>query len=153
MRTTCLIALLIMVLLVPSDATAAPDGTERAGRLQQGARRGDDLARNEDWRDFLDRANRAFFAARMSTEAVQGKIRQANRRVAELKDARNDPEDKGGRSDITADVAFLERAHRAFTAARMSTMDVQKWLREARDGRRGLPWEAAGTGLYHSTHP
>ena len=67
MRTTCLIALLIMVLLVPSDATAAPDGTERAGRLQQGARRGDDLARNEDWRDFLDRANRAFFAARMST--------------------------------------------------------------------------------------
>jgi len=135
MRATCLIALLTIALLVPSDAAAAPAGTERVGRQQHGAGRGDDLARNEAWRDFLERAHRAFFAARMSTEAVQGKITQARARVAELKDARNDPEDKGGRSDITADVAFLERAHRAFTAARMSTTDVQKWLREAREAR------------------
>ncbi len=137
MRTTCLIALLIVVLLMPSDAVAALDETERAGGQQQGTGRGDDLARIEAWRAFLDRANRAFFAARMSTEVVEAKIRQANARVAELKDARNDAEDEGGRSDITADVAFLERAHRAFTAARMSTTDVQKWLREAREARRG----------------
>ncbi len=69
----------------------------------------------------------------MSTEAVLAKIEQADARVAELKEARNDPDDEGGRSDITADVGVLERALRAFTAARMSTTDVQKWFREARE--------------------
>ena len=133
MRTTCLMALLTIALLMPFDTAAAADGTQRADRQQEGPGRGDDLARNEAWRAFLDRANRAFFAARMSTEAVLAKIEQADARVAELEEARNDPEDKGGRPDITADVAFLERAHRAFTAARMSTTDVQKWLREARE--------------------
>ncbi len=73
----------------------------------------------------------------MSTEAVQARIEQADARVAELKEARNDPEDEGGRADSTADVAFLERALRAFTAARMSTTDVQEWLREAREAGGG----------------
>ena len=138
MRTPCLNALLTIALLVPFDAAAAAAGTQHADRQQQGPGRGDDLALNEAWRAFLGRADRAFFAARMSTEAVEAKIEQADARVAELKEARNDPDDEGGRRDITADVGFLERALRAFTAARMSTTDVQKWLREAREaGARG----------------
>lgn len=140
MRTTCLIAFLAIALLVPFDTAATADGTRRAAPQQQGPGRGDDLALNEAWRAFLGRADRAFFAARMSAEAVQAKIEQAEARVAELEEARNDPDDEGGRSDITADVGFLERALRAFTAARMSTTDVQKWLREAREaGGSDLP--------------
>ena len=96
--------------------------------------RGDDLERIKSWRSFLDRADRAFFAGRMNTEAVRAKITEADERIEELEAAAksSDP-DPGGRSDITGDVAFLERTFRAFTAARMNTADAQKWLNEARE--------------------
>ena len=98
---------------------------------EQGPGRGDDLGRIKAWRTFLDRADRAFFAARMNTEAVRAKTAEADLRIEELEKAPRD--DPGGRSDITGDVGFLERALRAFTAARMNTADVQKWLKEARE--------------------
>jgi hypothetical protein len=83
------------------------------------------------WRSFLDRAFRAFTAAKMSTTAVKAKIEEADERIAELQ---GDPEKENtGRTDITGDVAFLERALRAFTAAKMSTTDVKRWLEEARE--------------------
>jgi len=101
---------------------------------EQGPGRGDDLGRIKSWRSFLDRADRAFFAARMNTEAARAKIAEADERITELEAAAKSSEpDAGGRSDITGDVAFLERALRAFTAARMNTADVQKWLKEARE--------------------
>jgi hypothetical protein len=96
--------------------------------------RGDDLARIRRWRSFLDRADRAFFAAHMDTAAVRAKITQADERIEELEEAAKSSEpDPGGRSDITGDVAFLERAERAFTAAHMNTAEVQRWLKEARE--------------------
>jgi len=98
---------------------------------EQGPGRGDDLGRIRSWRTFLDRADRAFFAARMNTEAVRAKITEADERIKVLEAAPRD--DPGGRSDITGDVGFLERADRAFTAARMNTADVKKWLKEARE--------------------
>lgn len=103
-------------------------------RQQQEQRRGrgDDLARIRRWRSFLDRASRAFFAAQMNTAAVKSKIDQADKRIAELEDAPAD--DPGGRVDITADVDFLERADRAFTAAHMDTAAVKRWLAEAKEG-------------------
>ena len=89
---------------------------------EQGPGRGDDLGRIKSWRTFLDRADRAFFAARMNTEAARAKIGEADERITELEAAAKSSEpDAGGRSDITGDVAFLERALRAFTAARMNT--------------------------------
>ncbi len=123
-----------LTVLVAVLSFAAP-ATSLAGFVSgQEAGRGDDLERVKSWRAFLDRADRAFFAARMNTEAVQSKIAEADKRVEELEAAAksSDP-DPGGRSDITGDVAFLERAQRAFTAARMNTADVQKWLTEARE--------------------
>ena len=69
----------------------------------------------------------------MNTEAVRAKIAEADERITELEaSARSSEPDPGGRSDITGDIAFLERTLRAFTAARMNTADVQKWLEEAR---------------------
>ena len=92
------------------------------------------LERIKAWRAFLTPADRAFFAARMNTEAVRAKIAEADERIEELEAAaRSSKPDPGGRSDITGDVAFLERAHRAFTAAHMNTAEVQKWLEEARE--------------------
>lgn len=134
MRTTRRIAMVLLLLAV----AAAPPVSVASGiasRIQQeGPGRGDDLGRIKTWRTFLDRADRAFFAARMNTEAVGAKTAEADQRIKELDAAAGSPEpDPGGRSDITGDVAFLERAHRAFTAARMNTADVQKWLKEARE--------------------
>ena len=105
--------------------------TDVSSLQEQGPGRGDDLGRIKSWRTFLDRADRAFFAARMNTEAVRAKSTEADERIKELEAAPSD--DPGGRSDITGDVAFLERADRAFTAARMNTADVKKWLKEARE--------------------
>jgi hypothetical protein len=68
----------------------------------------------------------------MNTAAVKAKITEADDRIAELEAAPSD--DPGGRSDITGDVDFLERAQRAFTAAHMNTADVNKWLEEAKEG-------------------
>ncbi len=109
-------------------------GTNRAPGAwsqEQGPGRGDDLDRIKAWRAFLTRADRAFFAGRMNTEQVRAKIAEADERIEELEAAAKP--DPGGRSDITGDVAFLERAFRAFTAARMNTADVQKWLEEAKE--------------------
>ena len=134
MRTTCLIALLALLVAVPVAALSPSSPTPIGSAQEEGPGRGDDLARVKSWRTFLDRADRAFFAARMNTAAVSAKITEADKRVEELEAAANSSEpDEGGRSDITGDTAFLERAHRAFTAARMNTADVQKWLREAKD--------------------
>ncbi len=129
MRTTRWIAMGLLLLAVAAAPTASM-ASGIAGRTQQeGPGRGDDLGRIKAWRTFLDRADRAFFAARMNTEAVRAKIAEVDLRIEELEKAPRD--DPGGRSDITGDVAFLERALRAFTAARMNTADVQRWLKEA----------------------
>lgn len=131
MRRTHFIAVLLLLLAVPVSA-APPRFFPAAGVGQQeGPGRGDDLGRIRSWRTFLDRADRAFFAARMNTEAVRAKIAEADERITELEAAPKDH--PGGRSDITGDVAFLDRADRAFTAARMNTADVKKWLKEARE--------------------
>jgi hypothetical protein len=114
-----------------ASAPAAPPGPTAAGQQEEAPGRGDDLARIRRWRTFLDRAHRAFFAAHMSTAAVKAKITEADERIEELEGAPAD--DAGGRSDITGDVAFLERALRAFTAAHMNTADAQRWLEEARE--------------------
>ena len=120
-------ALLAMVAPPIAAATAASTQEEESGR-------GDDLARIKAWREFLTRADRAFFAARHNTAQVREKIAEADDRIEELEAAAKSKQaDRGGRSDITGDVAFLERAHRAFTAAKMNTADVQKWLNEARE--------------------
>ena len=134
MRKTCLIAVLALLVATPAVAVSPSSLAFLDSAQEQGSSRGDDLARIKAWRTFLDRADRAFFAARMDTAAVRAKITEADTRVKELEAAAKSSEpDEGGRSDITGDVAFLERAQRAFTAARMNTADVQKWLREARD--------------------
>ena len=113
MRTRFLVALTIASLVAPTGALFA-DAIPAVGQQQEETRgRGDDLERIKRWRTFLDRASRAFFAARMNTAAVQAKV------------------------DITGDVAFLERAQRAFTAARMNTAEVNKWLEEAREAAGG----------------
>ena len=125
---------MVLLLLAVAAAPTASVASGLAGRTQQeDPGRGDDLGRIKEWRTFLDRADRAFFAARMNTEAVRAKIAQADQRIGELEAAAKSSEpDPGGRSDITGDVAFLERALRACTAARMNTAYVQKWLEEAR---------------------
>jgi len=134
MRKSSLITVLVLLLAVPALAAPASPLADPASAQDEGPGRGDDLARIKAWRSFLDRADRAFFAARMNTAAVKAKITEADERVKELEAAAKSSEpDEGGRSDITGDVAFLERAHRAFTAARMNTADVQKWLREAQE--------------------
>jgi hypothetical protein len=104
----------------------------------EGPGRGDDLARIRRWRTFLDSAERAFTFAHMSTTAVKAKITEADERIAELEEAATDPESaEYGRSDITGDVGFLERAQRAFTAAHRSTTEVNRWLAEAKEGAGG----------------
>ena len=140
MRRTYMLTLLLLLFIALPAVTTASVLHSGGGELQEeGPGRGDDLARIEAWRAFLDRAHRAFFAARMSTTAVKAKIAEADERIAELKEARRHPDsDEGGRTDITADLAFLERAHRAFTAAHKSTTEVQKWIREAKEpGKEG----------------
>ena len=113
------------------EATLAATDIGAKALQQEGPGRGDDLARIKSWRTFLTTAERAFFAGRMNTAAVQSKVEEADTRIEELENAAKP--DAGGRSDITGDVAFLERSLRAFTAAGMSTTEVQKWLTEARD--------------------
>ena len=137
MRRTTVVTLLSM-LIAASATTAAPEPAAAASEptkatvatQKERPGRGDDLARTKAWRTFLDRANRAFFAARLPVSEVEAKIKQADERIEAL--AARDAGEKTSRTDITGDVTFLERAHRAFTAARMSTTDVQKWLDEAR---------------------
>ena len=136
MRPTRLLITIGVFFVVVSAAmaAAAPVGqhaTVMTVDQAEGPGRGDDLARIQQWRSFLDRADRAFTAAHMSTTAVKAKITEADERITELQD---DPDNKKvGRSDITGDVAFLERALRAFTAAKMSTTDVKRWLEEAKE--------------------
>lgn len=119
---------------VPAATTSAAALDTYVGGAQQERQRGkgDDLARIRRWRSFLDRAHRAFFAAHHSTAQVKAKIEEADERIEELENAPDD--DPGGRSDITGDVAFLERAQRAFVAAHMNTAAVDQWLEEAREG-------------------
>ena len=135
MRRSLLSVPVVAVMLVTFFAPPAlsyPGWTPLTQQKEPG--RGDDLARIQQWRTFLDRAHRAFTAAKMSTTAVKAKITEADERIAELED---DPQGKKtGRSDITGDVAFLERAFRAFTAAKMSTTEVKRWLEEAKEGSR-----------------
>ena len=77
MRKNCLMTVVVLLLLVPT--LAAANAVFDSGVTQQeGPGRGDDLARIKSWRAFLDRADRAFFAARMNTEAVQSKITEAD---------------------------------------------------------------------------
>jgi len=136
MRTRFIVAALIVALGAPSLAAASLSVATVAVAQQQEQEKqpgkGDDLARIRRWRGFLDRADRAFFAARMNTAEVKAKITEADDRIADLEAAPAD--DPGGRSDITGDVGFLERAQRAFTAAHMNTADVNKWLEEAKEG-------------------
>jgi hypothetical protein len=115
-----------------ADVAPATPLVARQQEQEEGPGKGDDLARIRRWRSFLDRAHRAFFASHMDTAAVKAKITQADDRIAELEAAPAD--DPGGRSDITGDVGFLERAQRAFTFAHMNTADVDKWLEEAKEG-------------------
>ena len=137
MRRARLLPLIVASIVMASAATtaatpAAPYAGGIAPTQEAGPGRGDDLARIQKWRAFLDPAVRAFTAAKMSTTAVKAKIAEADERLAELRD---DPENKkAGRSDITGDSGFLERAQRAFTAAHLSTTEVNKWLEEAKEG-------------------
>lgn len=135
-----LIALILMMIagspatafaLSTIDSPAVASAPDKALRQQMEPGRGDDLARIQQWRTFLDRAFRAFTAAKMSTADVKAKIEEADQRIEELQDDRG--EATVGRSDITGDVGFLERAVRAFTAAKMSTTDVKRWLEEAKE--------------------
>jgi len=127
---TLLILVIAALLLSPPAGSFAGVSADR----QQQTGRGDDLARIRAWRTFLTSADRAFFAAHMNTQAVRAKIAEADERIEELEAAaKSSAPDPGGRSDITGDVAFLERAFRAFTAAKMNTAEVQKWLNEARE--------------------
>jgi hypothetical protein len=136
LRARVLIGILLVgpILVVPLSAYGAntPDRPTVVQAQEEGKGRGDDLARIRRWRSFLDRANRAFFASHMSTTAVKAKTEQADARIEELENA--PANDEGGRSDITGDVGFLERAERAFTFAHMNTADVKRWLAEAREG-------------------
>jgi hypothetical protein len=118
--------------VTPEVSFAATRASETAPEKQNEPGRGDDLSRIQQWRTFLDRAVRAFTAAKMSTTEVKAKVEEADRRIEELQD--DGSKATVGRSDITGDVSFLERAFRAFTAAKMSTTDVKRWLEEARDG-------------------
>ena len=127
-------ALSIAGAVAATVAGTSVDAIVEAQGQQEQRGRGDDLARIREWRTFLDRASRAFFATRMNTEEVQAKVEEAAARIEALEAARNDPDDEGGRSDITGDVPFLERAQRAFTAAGMNTAAVNRWLEEAREG-------------------
>ena len=129
-----LIAVLLLLIAVPVSAVPPRFFPVDGAVQQESPGRGDDLGRIRAWRTFLDRADRAFFAARMDTEPVDAKTAEADERIEELEAAaKNSEPDANGRSDITGDVAFLERAYRAFAAARMNTTDVQKWLQEARE--------------------
>ena len=131
---SCLITVSLLLVAVP--VLAGPPGFRSAAASvqEEGPGRGDDLGRIRAWRGFLERAERAFFAARMNTEAVRRKVVAADERIEELEAAAESAEpDAGGRSDITGDIGFLDRAHRAFTAAHLDTAEVQKWLSEARD--------------------
>jgi hypothetical protein len=128
-------ALALVALPIAANATPAPvlaDTSAGVAQQEEGPGKGDDLARIRRWRSFLDRAHRAFFAAHHSTTQVKAKIEEADERIEELESAPAD--DPGGRSDITGDVAFLERAQRAFVAAHMNTAAVDQWLEEAREG-------------------
>ena len=147
MSKTCLIAAVVALVTAPALAAPVQSAAVPVSTQQEGPGRGDDLQRITAWRAFLDRADRAFFAARMNTAGVRAKIAEADERIKELEEAaRSSEPDPGGRSDITGDISFLEQAHRAFTAAHMNTADVQKWLREARDkGRQDALRAAAGS--------
>ena len=130
-RQHLLTLLLALAILASAAAPANLHASAPRPHQEEEPGRGDDLARIQQWRSFLDRAFRAFTAAKMSTTDVKAKIEEADERIAGLK---GDPKKKNaGRSDITGDVAFLERALRAFTAAKMSTTDVKRWLEEARE--------------------
>lgn len=145
-RTTLPVAALLLLFAASVPAVTTGSGPDApAHRLQEKGRgdfldaaplqergRGDDLGRIRQWRSFLDRAHRAFFHAHMSTAAVKAKIEEADERIEELENA--PPDDPGGRTDITADVPFLERAHRAFFASHRNTAEVKRWLEEAREG-------------------
>jgi len=83
---------------------------------------------------FLHRAHRAFFAAHMSTTDVKARIAAAERRLADLERGADDPArqlpEKPDRTELQAELAFLERAHRAFFAAHHSTTEVKRRIRE-----------------------
>ena len=83
---------------------------------------------------FLHRAHRAFFAAHMSTTDVKARIAAAERRLADLERAAHDPAqelpEEPDRTALEAELAFLERAHRAFFAAHHSTTEVKRRIRE-----------------------
>ena len=146
MHRTRLLRLIAVLVVIASATVPAVLYAGWLPSIQEGKPgRGDDLARIQQWRAFLDRADRAFTAARMSTTAVKAKTTEADERIAELQD---DPGNKKvGRSDITGDVAFLERAQRAFTAAKMSTTDVNRWLEEAKEATGEItPSTARSTG-------
>ena len=130
------------IVLASAAASAATLALSHANALthdqDEGPGCGDDLARIQQWRSFLDRAHRAFTAAKMSTTEIKAKITEADERITEIQAARKGSKsEKAGRSDITGDVAFLERALRAFTAAKMSTTDVNRWLAEAKEAAGG----------------
>jgi hypothetical protein len=134
--TTILTVAMIVLCVPPANGTLTQHSQNQAQQEEPG--RGDDLARIRRWRSFLDRADRAFTAAHMSTTAVKAKTKEADERIAELEEAENNPDSvKYGRSDITGDVSFLERAQRAFTAAHLSTTEVNQWLAEAKEAADG----------------
>ncbi len=133
-RTRLLRLIVMSVVIATGTAPAALHASGLPPTQEEGPGRGDDPARIQQWRAFLDRADRAFTAAHMSTTTVNAKITEADGRIAELEVAQKNSESKKvGRSDITGDVEFLERAQRAFTAAKMSTTDVNRWLAEAKE--------------------
>ena len=128
-RSLSLLVAFIVVVSAAAPAILAAGGLTPL--QEQGPGRGDNLARVQQWRSFLDRAVRAFTAAHMSTREVKDKVTEADERIAELQADRANT--KVGRTDITGDVGFLEQALRAFTAAKMSTTDVKRWLDEAKE--------------------
>jgi hypothetical protein len=133
-RSRSLSLVVAFTIAVSAAAPAILAACEPIPVQEQGPDRGDDLARVQQWRSFLDRAVRAFTAARMSTREVKDKVTEADERIAELQADRANT--KVGRTDITGDVGFLQQAQRAFTAAKMSTTDVNRWLEEAQEATK-----------------
>ena len=80
MRQTYMLTLLLLLFIaLPAVTTASVLHSDRGEPQEEGPGRGDDLARIEAWRAFLDRAHRAFFAARMSTTEVKAQDRRGRR--------------------------------------------------------------------------
>ena len=67
-------SLIVAFIVMVSAAPAPPHVNRMAPPQEDGPSRGDDLARIQQWRAFLDPAVRAFTAAKMSTTDVVTRV-------------------------------------------------------------------------------